>query len=229
MAAATQAKRPRAPPSPDQSQWARAFSVGARPSGRFLLHPPRSPPTPARAPAAIDAPCPEPGALHRCARRTHCGNAGKAPEGTTIARSIPMGSCVLCRSPALRAILAPPAPQHHCPPERLPPSTVPSPNQAHCIGAHGAPYPRTRVTGCCGVGCAARTNPLPPEKGKGRHEQPPCPWHPYSLTTYSLSPFIQPTASQPSGSTAQQLPAQKLNSSPPHTCKFQTIPARHST
>ena len=55
------------------------------------------------------------------------------------------------RSPALRAILAPPAPQHHCPPGRLPPSTVPSPNQAHCIGAHGAPYPRTRVTGCCGV------------------------------------------------------------------------------
>ena len=69
-----------------------------------------------------------------------CGNAGRAPEGTTIARSIPMGSCVLCRSPALRAILAPPAPQHHCPPGRLPPSTVPFPNQAHCTGAHGAPY-----------------------------------------------------------------------------------------
>ncbi len=49
------------------------------------------------------------------------GNAGRAPEGATIARSIPMGSFVLCRSPALRAILAPPAPQHHCPPGRLPP------------------------------------------------------------------------------------------------------------
>ena len=100
------------------------------------------------------------------------GNAGRAPEGATIARSIPMGSCVLCRSPALRAILAPPAPQHHCPPGRLPSSSIPSPNQAHGSGAHGAPYPRTRVTGCCGVGCAARTNPLPPEKGKGAPEQP---------------------------------------------------------
>ena len=73
-------------------------------------------------------------------RQSGHGNAGRTPEGTTIARSIPMGSCVLCRSPALRAILAPPAPQHHCPPGRLPPSTVPSPNQAHCTGAHGAPY-----------------------------------------------------------------------------------------
>ena len=73
-------------------------------------------------------------------RQSGHGNAGRTPEGTTIARSIPMGSFVLCRSPVLRAIFAPPAPQHHCPPGRLPPSTVPSPNQAHCTGAHGAPY-----------------------------------------------------------------------------------------
>ena len=114
-----------------------------------------------------------------------CGNAGKAPEGTTIARSIPMGSCVLCRSPALRAILAPPAPQHHCPPGRLPSSSIPSPNQAHCSGAHGAPYPRTRVTGCCGVGCAARTNAPPPGKRKRGARATPCPQHPYRMQLLS--------------------------------------------
>ena len=96
------------------------------------------------------------------------GNAGRAPEGATIARSIPMGSCVLCRSPALRAILAPPAPQHHCPPGRLPPSTLPAPNQAH--------------------------QSSPPGKRKRGARATPCPYHPYSLTTYSLNPSNQTPA-----------------------------------
>ena len=61
-----------------------------------------------------------------------CGNAGRAPEGATIARSIPMGSCVLCRSPALRAILAPPAPQ--------PPNARPG------ACRHRRSLPRTRRT-----------------------------------------------------------------------------------
>ena len=151
-------------------------------SAKGLFSSPETHPTPNRQPGGASVP-PHDGAFRgglivpTPQSQSGCGNAGRAPEGTTIARSIPMGSFVLCRSPVLRAIFAPPAPQHHCPPGRLPPSTVPSPNQAHCIGAHGAPYPRTRVTGCCGVGCAARTN-APPEKGKGAPEQPPAPGTP---------------------------------------------------
>ena len=40
------------------------------------------------------------------------------------------------------------------------------PAQVIANGAHGAPYPRTCVTGCCSVGRAVRTTMVPPADGR---------------------------------------------------------------
>ena len=77
------------------------------------------------------------------------------------------------------------------PPGRLPPSTVPFPNQAHCTGAHGAPYEKTTRYGSTSRRVRrAHQSTTSREKDKGARATP---LHPDSLHPPLLRGCIEST------------------------------------
>ena len=74
-----------------------------------------------------------------CVPAKRPGPAGTSPRmpGFPLGHAL-RAWCVVCRSPAPRAIVcSPPAPQRQCPPGRTPPSTAPSPISVQCASPGG--------------------------------------------------------------------------------------------